>query len=89
MKSSKVSATGMALAITLTLLNLVCLVLLLIAPEFSLSLFGYFIHGLDLSKVAIIPKLNISTLVGIAVTFIGGYLLGLIFERVHMRFKKQ
>lgn len=80
-----IHATGLALAITLTLLNLVCLLLLLIAPGFALSLFGSFMHGINLSQIAITPTLGINTFVGLIITFVGGYLLGIVFAALHNR----
>jgi len=80
-----VNAMGLALAVTLTLLNVFCLLLLLIAPNFFLGLFGSFMHGLDLSKIAVIPVLSINTFLGIIVTFIGGYILGVVFATLYNR----
>ena len=80
-----VNATGLALAITLTLLNIFCLLLLLIAPTFFLGLFGSFMHGLDLSKIAVVPVLGMNIFLGIIITFIGGYFLGAVFATLYNR----
>ncbi len=87
MSRKNVNATGISLAITLTLINLICLLFLLIAPSFALSLFGSFIHGIDLSGLAITPILGINTFVGIIVTFVGGYLIGVVFAALYNKFE--
>lgn len=81
------NATGFALAITLTLINIFCLLLLLIAPNFFLNLFGSFMHGLDLSKIAVTPSIGADTFIGIIVTFVGGYIIGVVFATIYNKFK--
>lgn len=83
MSKRNINATGIALAITLTLLNLVCLLLLMIVPNFALSLFGSFMHGVDLTQISITPVLGINTFIGIIVTFVGGYLIGVVFAALY------
>ena len=83
MSRRNINATGIAFAITLTLLNIVCLLLLIIAPNFTLSLFGSFIHGVDLSKIAVTPNFGVDTFIGVIATFVGGYLIGVVFAAIY------
>ena len=87
MVKRNVHATGIALALTLTILNIVCLALLLIAPGFALGLFGSFMHGIDVSKIAITPTLGLSPLLGLVVTLIGGYVIGILFAALYNKFE--
>ena len=82
-----IHTTAMALAVTLTLLNIFCLLFLIIAPNFAQILFSSFMHSIDLSKIAVAPDLGINTIVGIIVTFIGGYLIGVVFAALYNKFE--
>ena len=44
-------------------------------------------HSIDLSKIAVAPDLGINTIVGIIVTFIGGYLIGVVFAALYNKFE--
>ena len=88
MTQKNINATGITLAFTLVILNLVCLILLLLMPTFTLSLFGSFMHGIDLTKIAITPVIDLNTLIGIVVTFIGGYILGIIFALIYNKLNR-
>ena len=57
-----VNATGIALALTSGTINVICLLLLLLAPTFTLNLFESFMHGIDLNKIAITPSIGLRTL---------------------------
>ncbi|MEK6952104.1 MAG: DUF5676 family membrane protein [Nanoarchaeota archaeon] len=83
-----VNATGIALALTLGILSIVCLLLVLIAPSFALSLFGSFMHGIDLTKIAVTPSLSGKTLLGLIVAVVGGYIIGAIFAAIYNKFAK-
>lgn len=83
-----VNATGIALALTFFIISVICLLLLLIAPIFALNLFGLFMHGVDLAKIAVTPTFSGRTLMGFAVALIGGYLIGIIFAAIYNKFAK-
>lgn len=88
MAKKDVNATGIALALTLGIISILCLVLVLIAPVFALNLFGSFMHGVDLSKIAITPTIGGRTLLGFIVALAGGYLIGVIFALIYNKFAK-
>lgn len=83
-----VNATGIALALTLGIISVICLLLVLVAPTFALNLFGSFMHGIDLTKIAIIPTISGKTLLGLIVALVGGYLIGAIFATIYNKFAK-
>lgn len=83
-----VNATGIALALTFGIISIVCLSLVLIAPSFALSLFSSFMHGIDLTKIAITPSLGGRTLLGLIIAVVGGYLIGAIFATIYNKFAK-
>jgi len=88
MAKKDVNATGIALALTLLVVSIVCLLLLLIAPTFSLRLFGSFMHGIDLTKIAIAPSIGGKTILGLIVIAVGGYLIGALFAIIYNKFAK-
>lgn len=88
MAKKDVNATGIALALTLGIISILCLVLVLIAPVFALNLFGSFMHGIDLSKIAVTPAIGGRTLLGFIVALAGGYLIGVIFALIYNKFAK-
>ena len=88
MVKKDIHATGIALALTLAIISIICLILVFIAPAFALNLFGSFIHGIDLSKIAVAPVLGIKTLVGFVVAVVGGYLIGILFASIYNKFAK-
>ena len=88
MAKKDVNATGISLALTFVVVSIVCLVLVLIAPGFTLKLFGSFMHGIDITKIAVTPSLGVSTLLGIIALAVGGYIIGVIFAVVYNKFAK-
>lgn len=84
-----INATGIALALIFGIISLICLVLVLIAPTFALNLFGSFMHGVDLTKIAITPTIGGKTLLGFVTALVGGYLIGIIFAAIYNKFAKQ
>ncbi len=86
MEKKDINATGIALALTLGIVSILCLLLLLVAPQFALSLFGSLMHGIDLSKIAITPTLGGQTILGLVVALAGGYLFGVIFAAIYNKF---
>ena len=89
MAKKDVNATGIALALTFLIVSVVCLLLLLIAQEFALNLFGSFIHGIDLSKIAVTPTISGNTLLGLVVATVGGYVIGVIFAVIYNKFARK
>ena len=83
-----VNAMGIALALTFGIVSVVCLLLLLAAPEFTLSLFGSFMHGIDLTSIAVTPTIGGKTLLGLIMAVVGGYVIGVIFAALYNKFAK-
>lgn len=83
MAKKDVNATGIAAGLTLGIISIICLVLVLIAPGFALTLFGSFMHGVDLSKIAITPSISGRTVLGLVVAVVGGYVIGVIFAAIY------
>lgn len=88
MAKKDVNATGIAAGLTLGIISIICLILVLIAPGFALSLFGSFMHGIDLSKIAITPSISGRTVLGLVVAVVGGYVIGVIFAAIYNKFAK-
>mgnify|MGYP001558136585 CR=1 FL=1 len=88
MAKKNVNATGIALALTFLIVSIACLLLIFIAPKFTLNLFGSFMHGIDLTKIAVTPSISGNTLLGIIVIVVGSYLIGVIFAAIYNKFAK-
>jgi len=86
MAKKDVNATGIALALTFATISIICLILVSIAPGFALNLFGSFMHGVDLSKIAITPSIGGGTILGFIVAVVGGYLIGVTFAAIYNKF---
>ena len=89
MAKKDVNATGIALALTFVVVSIVCLVLVLIAPGFTLKLFGSFMHGIDITKIAVTPSIGGRTVLGFVVAVVGGYVIGVIFAAIYNKFAKK
>lgn len=81
-----IHAAGLALALAFFVLSVICLVLVLIAADFALMLFGSFLHGIDLTQIAIAPEFNGKTILGFSVAIIGGYVLGVLYATLYNKF---
>ena len=88
MAKKDINATGIALALTFLIVSIVCLLFVLIAPGFAVSLFGSFMHGIDITKIAVTPSFSGNTLLGIIVVVVGGYLIGALFALIYNKFAK-
>lgn len=84
-----VNATGIALALTFAIISIICLAFVLIAPVFAVSLFGSFMHGVDLTKIAVTPVIGGRTLLGFVVAVIGGYVIGVVFAVIYNKFARK
>ncbi|MFA4952781.1 MAG: DUF5676 family membrane protein [Candidatus Pacearchaeota archaeon] len=83
-----INATGIALALTFGIISIVCLLLVLASPTFALTLFGSFMHGVDLTSIAITPTIGGKTLLGLIAALVGGYVIGVIFAALYNKFAK-
>ncbi|MEK6871361.1 MAG: DUF5676 family membrane protein [Nanoarchaeota archaeon] len=84
-----IHATGIAVGLTFGIISFICLVLVFVALDFALMLFGSFMHGIDLTKIAIEPSLNGRTLLGFVVVIIGGYVIGALFAALYNAFAQK
>ena len=89
MVKKDINATGIALAFTFLIVSIICLLLVFIAPEFALNLFGSFVHGIDLTKIAVTPSISGNTLLGIILVTVSGYLIGVIFAVIYNKFARK
>lgn len=72
--------SGLAAAITGTLLYILCSVIVIVWPTQSIQLLATWFHGIDLTKIAIEPQITIgSFLVGLLGVFIAMYILGFVY----------
>ena len=83
----KPRATGYALAIVSGIVSIVCLLLVLIAKNFTINLFGAIFHGIDLSQIATDNITLGSVILGFAEVVIIGFILGWLFAKVYNKFK--
>ncbi|MBS3080256.1 hypothetical protein J4221_02185 [Candidatus Pacearchaeota archaeon] len=87
-KQKNIHATGLALALTFFVISLICLLLFFVSPVFTLNIFGSFMHGIDLNKIAVAPDFNGKTVLGFIVILVGGYLIGVFYQLIYNKFAK-
>ncbi len=74
-----------ALAITAGIVSIVCALLLAIAPQFSMNLFGSIFHGLDVSNITVAltwGRTILGTVVAIVLAWIFGWLYAVIYNKL-------
>jgi 2TM family of unknown function (DUF5676) len=77
-------ATGMALAITLMLVSIVCALAFTLWASATLDFFAAFMHGLDLTAVKSVgPMTPGRVLYGVAGLGAVGFISGLVFASVY------
>ncbi|MEK6854704.1 MAG: DUF5676 family membrane protein [Nanoarchaeota archaeon] len=85
--AGKLSAkrTALSLALASGIFSLVCALLIALAPQFTMNLFGAIFHGIDISQI-IKPITFISALLGTVevavIGLIGGWLYAVIYNRI-------
>ena len=83
----KPRVTGYALAIVVGIVSLVCLLLVFIAKDFTISLFGAIFHGIDLSQI-VADNITIgSAILGFAEVIVIGFILGWLFAIIYNKLK--
>ena len=79
--------TGYALAIVSGIVSIVCLLLIVIAKEFTINLFGAIFHGIDLSKIAA-DNITVSSVIsGFVEVVVIGFILGWLFVKIYNKLK--
>lgn len=72
--------TGLAFALTAGVVYVVCAILVALWPQQSISFFGSWFHGVDLTKIAVAPQITIvSFVVGLISVIIFAYLVGALY----------
>jgi len=74
---------GLALAGVMGILSIVCALLLVLIPGFTLNFFGNIFHGIDITQIAKTSVTFSEFLIGLIEVLIGSYLIGWIFARVY------
>lgn len=75
----KPKAVGYALASVVGIVSIVCLLLVVIARDFTINLFGAIFHGIDLSQIAADNITIGSAILGFVEVIIIGFILGWLF----------
>ena len=84
----KPKATGYTLASVAGIVSLVCLLLIIIAKEFTINLFGAIFHGIDLSKIAADNITIGSAVIGFVEVVVIGFILGWLFAIIYNKLAK-
>ena len=74
---------GYTLAIVVGIVSLVCLLLVVIARDFTINLFGAIFHGIDLSQIAADNITIGSAILGFVEVVVIGFILGWLFAVIY------
>ncbi len=85
----KPKATGYALASVAGIVSLACLLLVVIAKEFTINLFGAIFHGIELSQIAADNITIGSAVLGFVEVVVIGFILGWLYAVVYNWFSKK
>ena len=83
----KPKAVGYALAIVSGIVSLACLLLVVIAKDFTINLFGAIFHGIDLSKITADNITIGSAVLGFVEVVVLGFILGWLFAVIYNKLK--
>ena len=75
-----------SLAITAGIFSLVCMLLILMAPTFTMDLFGAIFHGIDLSQISKTASIG-SSILGVIEVMILGWIAGWLFAVIYNKFR--
>ena len=75
-----------SLAITAGIFSLACALLILMAPVFTVNLFGAIFHGIDLSQISKTATIG-SSILGIIEAMILGWIAGWLFAVVYNKLR--
>lgn len=76
---------SLSLAYVTAIVSIVCALLLAIAPQLTMNVFGSIFHGLDISKIAVAVTWTnaiLGTIVAIVTALIIGWLFAVIYNKV-------
>mgnify|MGYP001614868850 FL=1 len=77
---------SLSLAAVSGILSAVCALLIAIAPQFTLNLFGAMFHGIDLTKVSKTMTLS-SAIFGTVIIIALALIVGWLFAKIYNSFK--
>lgn len=76
--------TGFALGITAGILYIICALLVLAWPMQTVKFFSLWFHGIDLTRIAVLPQITIGMfLTGLIGIVLAGYLVGVLYSWVY------
>ncbi|MBS3086097.1 hypothetical protein J4422_00145 [Candidatus Pacearchaeota archaeon] len=79
----KPKAAGYALASVAGIVSLTCLLLVLIAKEFTINFFGAIFHGIDLNQIEASNITIGSAILGFVEVIVIGFVLGWLFAVIY------
>ena len=85
----KPKETGYALASVAGIVSIVCLLLVVIAKDFTINLFGAIFHGIDLSQITADNITIGSAIIGFVEVIVIGFVLGWLFAKIYNYFSKR
>ena len=74
---------GFALASVMGILSIVCTLLLVLIPGFTLNFFSNIFHGIDITQIAKTSVTFGEFLIGLIEVLIGSYLIGWVFAKIY------
>ena len=77
---------SLSLAAVSGILSAVCALLIAIAPQFTLNLFGAMFHGIDLTKISKTMTLS-SAIFGTVIIIALALIIGWLFAKIYNSFK--
>ena len=83
----KPKAAGYALASVAGVVSLACLLLVIVAKEFAINLFGAIFHGIDLSQIVANNITISSAALGFVEVVVIGFILGWLFAVIYNKLK--
>jgi len=76
-----------SLAIVSGIVFIVCVVLIIVIPEATMSLFGYLFHGLDISKITNPNVSIVSGIIGLVEIVVLAWIVGWLFATIYNKMK--
>ena len=87
MEKLKPKAAGYALASVAGIVSIVCLLLVIIAKDFAINLFGAIFHGIDLSQIAADNITIGAAILGFVEVVVIGFILGWLFAVIYNKLR--
>lgn len=74
---------GLALAGVMGILSVVCALLLVLIPGFTMIFFNNILHGIDITQIAKASVTFGEFIMGLIEVLIGSYLIGCVFAKIY------